>query len=71
MNNTNDRQSESAMINAALELLTSTPPKQSKPTESKNDSKKETSFNSVAPEAPLDWRLEVSQAERYQVIQRL
>jgi hypothetical protein len=65
MNNKNpDSNNDSAMINAALEMLTSS---QSNtfvgPTDSTN--------NSLVPEAPLDWRLEVSQTERYQVIQRL
>ena len=72
MDNNNDRDSESAMINAALELLTSSPAKPSKSVESHRDSKLNTkSFNPSVSEAPLDWRLEVSQTERFQVIQRL
>lgn len=66
-NNNNDRNSESAMINAALELLTSSNPSRS--VESHKDTTSE--FKTIASEAPLDWRLEVSQTERFQVIQRL
>jgi hypothetical protein len=71
-NNTAVSNSESKMINAALELLTSSGPNPSSFTdETSKAPTKANSFNTVAPEGLLDWRLEVSQTERYQVIQRL
>ena len=75
-----DHNSESAMINAALELLTSHPPTSNKSKEASPDMINFTSpepanrshlLNTIATEVPLDWRLEVSQTERFQVIQKL